>query len=195
MRNQKTITKTVVFEGIGLHSGIYCHVRLHPAPINHGIVFKRFDNDTLIKANLESIFDTTYSTSIGNNDISFQTIEHLLAALSAFNIDNISIETDSNEIPILDGSALGFVEIFREAGIIEQDCPVKYLRIIKPFSYNVNGCGVKAEPNEKRTFTFRIDFKEDFIGEQELSIDIDEESFIKGIAPARTFGFLKDFDI
>jgi UDP-3-O-[3-hydroxymyristoyl] N-acetylglucosamine deacetylase len=194
MRNQKTIKKTAVFEGIGLHCGIFCHVKLHPAPINHGVVIKRIDKDAIIKVRLDSIFDTQYSTTIGNNDVNIQTIEHLLACLSAFNIDNILIESDRQEIPILDGSCLGLVEIINNAGIIEQDCPMKFLRILKPLTHNYNGSSVKIEPSESRRISYRIDYKGHFIGEQELSIDINQESFIDHIAPARTFGFLKDVD-
>ena len=192
MQIQKTIKQEVAFEGIGLHSGLDCIVKLHPAPTDHGIVFSK--NDILIPVNIINIIDTSYATTIGSNGVTIQTVEHLLAALFAFNINNILIEVDGSEIPILDGSSLGYIEILARAGIVEQGLPMPYLKIIKPLTYSFNGCSVSAEPYDTFRISFRINFEDRFIGKQRLSIDISKDSFIREIAPSRTFGFIKEID-
>lgn len=201
MRRQNTIKNTVSFEGIGLHCGINCQVSLLSAPASHGIVFHRIDTDTLIPANLDNIVDTSFATTIGiksqggsQRGVSIQTVEHLLSAIEAFDIDNCLIEVNGPEIPILDGSALGIINILEKAGILEQDKPIQFLRILKPFLYSKNDSSIMIEPSEEMRISLKIEYKRHFIGEQRLSIVINKKSFIKEIAPARTYGFLRDVD-
>ncbi len=194
MRLQRTIKKETSFSGIGLHTGRYATVKLKPAPRDTGIIFYRIDKGAIIKANISSVIDTAFATTIGFDGVKIKTVEHLLAAAAGLGIDNLLIEVDGPEIPILDGSAAGLVGIILEAGIAKQGKKISVIKIIKPIVYEDAHSRVVALPYDGMRISYYINFSHRLLGRQELTIDITEENFIKEIAPARTFGFLQDVE-
>jgi len=194
MRLQRTVKQEVSFEGIGLHTGRHSSVCLKPAPRDTGILFIRKDKDSLIKASVNAVTDTAFATTIGYNGAKIRTVEHILAALAGLGIDNTFIEVNGPEIPILDGSSVGLTQLILEAGIAKQSKKRPFIRITTPILLSDGHAEIAALPFEGRRITYRIQFHHHFLGEQKLSIDLTEESFVVEIAPARTFGFLKDVE-
>ncbi len=194
MRLQRTIKQEVSFEGIGLHTGQYSKVYLKPAQRDSGIIFIRADKRIPIKASVGSVIDTAFSTTIGYNGVKIRTVEHILAALSGLGIDNIIVEVTGQEIPILDGSSIDFTNIILQTGVAKQGKKKPYLKILKPIIFTDGNSEIAVFPFNGRRITYRIHFSHQLLGEQNLSLDLTEESFIKEIAPARTFGFLKDVE-
>lgn len=192
MQLQRTLRQEIAFSGIGLHTGRHATVRLRPGPRDAGIVFYRIDKRAVIRANAGAVTDTAFATTIGNGNTKIRTIEHLLAALAGIGINNAIIEIDGPEIPIMDGSSAGLVSLILKAGIAKQGKKMPYMRIIKPIIMQDDHSEIAAFPYEGRKISFSMHFKQHFLGEQNLSINLNEETFIKEIAPARTFGFLKD---
>ncbi len=194
MRLQRTVKQEVSFEGIGLHTGRNSSVCLKPAPRDTGILFVRKDKDSLIKASVNAVTDTAFATTIGYNGAKIRTVEHILAALAGLGIDNTFIEVNGPEIPILDGSSVGLTQLILEAGIAKQSKKRPFIRITTPILLSDGHAEIAALPFEGRRITYRIQFHHHFLGEQKLSIDLTEENFVVEIAPARTFGFLKDVE-
>lgn len=189
---QKTIKRETFFEGAGLHTGKYSKVYLKPAPRDSGITFVRKDKGVSIRANVFSVVDTTFATTIGCNGAKIKTVEHILAAIAGLGIDNILIEVDGPEIPILDGSSFNIVELILKAGIAKQSSKRAFIKINKPISLVDGNAEILVLPNDRRLITYSIYFNHDMLGHQSLSIELSEKVFINEIAPARTFGFLKD---
>lgn len=194
MRPQKTIGEEVRFEGIGLHTGKFARVTLKPAARDAGITFFRADRNVVIKAHVGSVIDTAFATTIGSNGVKIRTVEHILAAVGGLDIDNITIEVDGPEIPILDGSSSELIAMIMKAGIAKQGKKRPYLRIKRPVVFDDGHSKIAALPYEGRRITYSIFFNHYDFGEQKLCLDISGESFIREIAPARTFGFLKDIE-
>jgi len=194
MRPQRTIKNEVSFEGIGLHTGRYARVILKPASRDSGITFIRSDKNTVIKAHVGSVIDTAFATTIGQDGAKIRTVEHIMAALAGLGIDNIFVDVDGPEIPILDGSSTELLNIILKAGIAKQGKKRPYLRIKRPVIFDDGNSKVAALPYEGRRITYSIFFNHYGFGEQRLSIEINEETFAREIAPARTFGFLKDIE-
>ncbi|MCX7794455.1 MAG: UDP-3-O-acyl-N-acetylglucosamine deacetylase [Thermodesulfovibrionales bacterium] len=194
MRHQRTIKNEVYFEGIGLHSGRYAKVRLKPAPRDHGIIFYRKDRGVYIKATIQHVIDTAFATTIGIDGVRIRTVEHLLATLSGLNIDNILIEIEGSEIPAMDGSALKFVELILKAGIVNQGKRAPYFELKKPLLYEEPGIKIMALPYRGRRFTYNLELSSGPLRKQAISIDLNEETYLNHIAPARTFGFLRDVE-
>lgn len=194
MRLQNTIKQDAKFKGIGLHTGCYSKVTLVPAPKDAGITFIRTDKPTVIKTHIDSVIDTAFATTIGHNGVKVKTVEHLLSALAGLGIDNISIEVNGPEIPILDGSSRELIKIIQDAGIARQDKKRPFLRIKKPFIFEDSHSRIAALPYNGTRLTHSIFFSHYGVGEQRLSLDITEKAFTEEIAPARTFGFLKDIE-
>ncbi len=194
MRAQRTIKNEVSFEGIGLHTGRSAKVTLKPAARDNGITFTRSDKNTVIKAHVGSVIDTAFATTIGQDGAKIRTVEHIMAALAGLGIDNIFIDVDGPEIPILDGSSTELISIILKAGIAKQGKKRPYLRIKRPVIFDDGNSKVAALPYEGRRITYSIFFNHYGFGEQRLSIEINEETFAREIAPARTFGFLKDIE-
>jgi UDP-3-O-[3-hydroxymyristoyl] N-acetylglucosamine deacetylase len=195
MRLQRTIKKEVTFSGIGLHTGKNSTVKLRPAPRDTGIVFYRSDKDTIIKADISSVIDTAFATTIGNNGVKIRTIEHLMAAAAGLGIDNLRIEINGPEVPILDGSSTELVGILLDAGIAKLSKKIVCLKIISPVVYEDAHSRISALPYEGRALTYHMSFKHKILGDQDLSLEFDEMNFAREIAPARTFGFLKDIEM
>lgn len=194
MRLQRTIKREVSFSGIGLHTGRYATVRLKPAARDTGVVFYRVDKGALIRANVASVIDTAFATTIGFDNIKIRTVEHLMSALAGLGIDNILIEIDGPEVPILDGSATELVGIILDAGIAKQAKSKTFIQILKPIIYEDAHSRVVALPYDGRRISYYISFNHAYLRHQELTVDIDEAAFAKEIAPARTFGFLNDVE-
>ena len=194
VRLQRTIKKELQFEGIGLHTGAKISMCLRPAQRDHGIVFYRSDKDSYINANIHSVTDTNYATTISNGTASVKTVEHLLAAASGLGIDNMVVEVNGPEVPAMDGSAAEYVSSIVEAGIARQASNRPYLRVTKPVVFSEGRTEIALLPHDGRLITYQIDFDHSVLGHQRMEVELDTESFSKGLAPARTFGFLKDVE-
>lgn len=192
MRSQRTLKDEISFSGVGLHTGRHVHVKLRPSSRDSGILFYRTDKGSFIKANITSVIDSAYATTIGNDEVKVKTVEHLLAAFSGLGIDNVIVELDGPEIPILDGSATEIIGLILKAGIARQGKKAAYMRIASPVIFKDSYSEIAVFPYNGRKITSRISFNHGILGEQTLSLDINEETFVREIAPARTFGFLKD---
>ena len=194
MRFQRTLKQETSFEGIGLHTGRYAKVRLKPAPRDTGIIFTRRDKDIALKASIGSVSDTAFSTTLGYDGVKIRTVEHILAAFSGLGIDNLIVEVNGPEIPILDGSSIELISLILNSGIAKQGKKRPFLRITNPVFFADGQAEISAFPYDGRRITYRIHFNHHLLGEQNLSLEISEENFVKEIAPARTFGFLKDVE-
>jgi len=192
VRMQRTLKKEVKAEGIGLHTGQKCALRLLPAPKDNGLIFHRKDREDYIYANLNSVSDTAYATTLGTNGTSVRTVEHLLAALAGLGIDNLVIEMVGPEVPIFDGSSKTFVGYIMEAGIEDQSSKRPHMKITKPFSFKEGDAEIHALPYDGKSITYQINYPHKLLGNQQMTFECEEESFASEIAPARTFGFLKD---
>ncbi|MCI5080997.1 MAG: bifunctional UDP-3-O-[3-hydroxymyristoyl] N-acetylglucosamine deacetylase/3-hydroxyacyl-ACP dehydratase [Saprospiraceae bacterium] len=194
---QQTIKKAVTLKGVGLHTGENVTLSFHPAPVNHGLRFKRVDieNQPVINADVNRVVSTQRSTSIQNGDAVVSTVEHVLSALSGLQIDNILMEIDGPEIPILDGSAIQFVQALKEAGIEEQEEERDYFIIEEPIVYRdeTTGTELMALPSDHFEVITMIDFNSPVLGQQYASIS-DMSTYENEIAPCRTFVFLHELE-
>lgn len=191
---QKTVRKTVEVKGIGIHSGEPCTLKFRPAPANTGVYFIRADlpGRPFIKVSTLNVQAAQYQTVLGSDQFKVATIEHCVCALSALRLDNVYIELDGPEIPICDGSALQFTEALLKTELVELDQPRKYCYILEPISYSEGDKHAYVLPYHGLRVGVSIDFQHPAIGKQSLDMEITEQSFLREIAPARTFGFLKD---
>jgi len=195
MRFQQTIERDIFISGSGLHTGREIHMYIRPAPENTGIVFVRTDEaDSIIRARVEYVSDTAFATTLSNNGVRVGTVEHLLAALSGMCIDNAIVELDGPEIPILDGSAIPFVERIRESGIKVQTDPVSCMKILRPVVIEEGLGQIAIVPYNGFRITYRLFYTHAALGEQKLGIDITTDNFVRELAPARTYGFLRDVE-
>lgn len=193
---QCTIAHPVMISGIGLHSGHRINMSLRPAEAGTGIVFHRTEGDRTvsIEAISANVIDTRLATVLGKAGMSVSTVEHLLAALSAFGVDNLHIDIDGPEVPVMDGSAAPFCDLLRDAGIRSLPRSRKYLAIRKPITLIDGEKRVTLIPSRFFRITFDIAFDHPCISLQQRSIKFSQELFCKDIAPARTFGFLREVE-
>ena len=189
---QRTLQKPVEVVGIGLHKGVPVKLKLEPMIENSGIIFYRSDKGVSIPLKPENVVDTKMATVIGKEGAVISTIEHLMSAIYAFGIDNLRIIVDNDEIPILDGSAISFVMMIKEAGIKELNAPKKFLKITKEVEIKDNEKFAKLSPCKKIGFDFEINFDHPVIGREVYNFDFSTKNYINEIARARTFGFLKE---
>jgi UDP-3-O-[3-hydroxymyristoyl] N-acetylglucosamine deacetylase len=199
MIKQRTLKQSVSAMGVGLHKGEKVQVTLRPAPANTGIVFRRVDLDPVvdIKATPEAVGETTLCTCLVNEqNVKISTVEHLLAAIAALGIDNLIIDVDSFEIPIMDGSALPFVYLIQSVGIETLNVAKRFLRIKKPIRVEEGDKWAELLPYEGFRVNFAIEFNHPVITNtcQSMQMDFSTCSFIKEISRARTFGFMKDIE-
>jgi UDP-3-O-[3-hydroxymyristoyl] N-acetylglucosamine deacetylase len=192
---RKTIGTPVAIEGIGIHSGIYTKVELHPAAPGAGLTFIRTDLHHLrIPALLASTTALDYATSVGKDDVSIGTVEHLLSAVHAAGITDLDIRIDGPEVPIIDGSALPFVHLIEAAGTSDLGETIERLRIRRPIEIVEGSKSIRIEPADHLSIEYRIDFDHPTIGRQRVSFDYDYRTFANEIAPARTYGFMRDVE-
>jgi UDP-3-O-[3-hydroxymyristoyl] N-acetylglucosamine deacetylase/3-hydroxyacyl-[acyl-carrier-protein] dehydratase len=194
MENQKTIAKDASFSGIGLHTGNLTTLTFKPAPPNSGITFHRIDlpDKPAIKADVDNVVDVTYGTTIGVNGVKVHTVEHVLAAIAGLGVDNLHIDVDASETPVGDGSAVPFMNTLQRAGVVEQKAERKFIHIKHPVFYKNEDVTLSVLPSDELRITMTIAFDHVAIGTQYASFVITPDTFAKDIAPARTFGFLRD---
>lgn len=199
MIKQRTIRQSINATGVGLHKGEKVQITLRPAPANTGIIFRRVDLDPIvdIPACPEAVGETTLCTCLVNEQgVQISTVEHLLAAISGLGIDNLIVEVDSPEIPIMDGSALPFVYLIQSVGVEELNAAKRFLRITKAIRVEEGDKWAELRPYEGFRLNFAIDFDHPVIANttQTMSLDLSTSAFIKDISRARTFGFMKDIE-
>ena len=194
---QRTIRSRAEVNGTGWHTGKPAKLTFCPAPPNTGVHFVRSDLEgrPSLRAHALLVNATTLATTVGGPIFSVSTIEHCLSTLSAYRIDNVIIELDGPEIPICDGSAKNFLEALSKVGMIEQEEPRKYAYVNQTIYYGDSNKHAYITPYDGLRITATIDFAHPRIGRQTLDIDINEQSFAREIAAARTFGFMKDVEI
>jgi len=194
---QKTIKKNISFKGIGLHSGIDVNLTIKPAMPNTGIVFKRTDvkNNNIIIPNLFNVSSTVLCTTISNEyGVSVSTIEHLMGALYGLSIDNALIEIDSEEVPILDGSAKLFVKAINEVGFEISDAPIKVIKIEKSIEFKNGNKSISIEPSKiSLDIDFELKYENDLIGTQRNVIKV-YESNLEDVYNSRTFCLFEDVE-
>ena len=198
MVKQRTIKKMVKARGVGIHSGKLVNLTLIPAEADHGVVFKRLDaGGRQVHAHSAFVNEVVLSTGLESQGVKISTIEHLMSALSALGIDNLLVELDSFEVPIMDGSSAPFIFLVQSAGIQEQDTPKRFI-VIKDTVRVENGASwAQVSPHNGFMVTLEIDFEHKKIKEsgQKLTIDFAEQSYLKEISRARTFGFERDVEM
>jgi UDP-3-O-[3-hydroxymyristoyl] N-acetylglucosamine deacetylase len=194
MPYQLTIQRPVETEGIGLHTAVPCRMRLVPAPADTGIVFRRVDLDNFeIEAHVRNVARVSYATSLMRQGVLLSTTEHVLAALYSCGVDNVYVELDALELPILDGSAKPFIEMLARAGTRRLRRLRRYIRVMKPLEFSDGDRRIGIYPANEFSVHCFVDYEHESVGPQEVEIVVDRESFSRELAPARTFGFVKDF--
>ncbi len=203
MLAQRTIQSVNRAVGVGLHSSERVELALRPAPPDTGIVFTRTDLSEPVQIRLspEAVVDTRMATTLGRGDVKIHTVEHLLSACSGLGIDNLYIDVDAEEIPILDGSASSFVYLLQSAGIVEQNAAKAFIRVKKPVEVRLGGGSnakwARLEPYDGFRLTFDIDFDHPAVDRtaQSATFDMGRDSYVRDIARARTFGFMRDVEM
>ena len=196
MDPQRTLRRQISCVGIGLHSGNRVTLSLKPAGADSGIRFRRTDlGDYEVPATVHNLAGIQLATGLACNEVSVETVEHLLAALVSVGIDNVAIELNSPEVPIMDGSAAPFIYLIQEAGVKRLQAPRKYLKIIRPIAISRGDKRIALYPSDHFKVTYSISYDHPLLRHQSRTVRITEESFIEEVAPARTFTFLKDVEM
>jgi UDP-3-O-[3-hydroxymyristoyl] N-acetylglucosamine deacetylase len=194
MAFQYTIARASGTEGIGLHTAVNSRLRLVPAPPDTGIVFRRTDLDGFrVEAQVRNVARVSYATSLMKQGVLLSTTEHVLAALYACGVDNVFVEVDALEIPILDGSAQPFIQMLERAGLRRQRRRRTYLRVVKPLEVSEGSRKIGIYPGDNFHVRCYVDYAHPKVGRQEIEIDVNRATFSKELATARTFGFMSDF--
>jgi UDP-3-O-[3-hydroxymyristoyl] N-acetylglucosamine deacetylase len=192
---QTTIAKPASAEGVGLHTGVYGHIRLFPAPGDTGIVFRRVDLDNfLIEAQGHNVARVSYATSLMKHGVLLSTTEHLLAAIYSCGIDNVYIDIDSIEVPILDGSAEPFMQMLEEAGTRRLRRKRRYLKVLKALEVIEGDRRIGIYPADEFRVRCYVDFPHPLVGQQEVEMLVSPETFRHLLARARTFCFERDIE-
>ena len=197
MNAQRTLRRPVSCSGIGLHSGNKVTLSLKPAPADYGIRFQRSDLGGLeIPATVTHLGGIRLATGLTREAVSVETVEHLLAALTALGIDNCIVELNTPEVPIMDGSAAPFVYlILNESGVRRLSAPKKFLKVLRPISLSQGDKRIALYPSDHFKVTYSISFDHPLIRHQSRTMKITDETFVEEIAPARTSGFLKEVEM
>jgi UDP-3-O-[3-hydroxymyristoyl] N-acetylglucosamine deacetylase len=195
---QKTLKSAIHCRGVGLHTGAKIAMRLVPADADTGIVFRRIDpagGGAEIRADWRNVVDSDLCTTIGNGEgIKVATIEHLMSALAGMEIDNVVVELDGPEVPVMDGSAAPFVFLVECAGVVEQEMPRRAIKVLKPVVIGDERRSARLIPDDVFSLSFEIDFTSAAIRRQDIALVFDSASFKSDVARARTFGFLEEVD-
>ncbi|MEM7617234.1 MAG: UDP-3-O-acyl-N-acetylglucosamine deacetylase [Pseudomonadota bacterium] len=194
---QRTISNSINCIGVGLHSGQVSTIKLQPAPVDHGIVFKRVDinDNNIVKADYRNVVCTKLGTTIANSHgVKVLTIEHLMAALWGCRIDNCLIEIDNEEVPIMDGSSEPFVFLIECSGVQEQDKLRNFIEVLKTVSVEENNSRVSIAPSASFSVNMSIDFNDNVISKQNGNFKLSELSFKNDLCRARTFGFAHEVE-
>lgn len=199
MLNQRTIKSAVKTTGIGLHSGKRVDMALYPAASNTGLIFRRVDLDPVVEVKVtpEGVGETVLSTTLVQNGVKVSTIEHLLSALAGLGIDNLYIDLNAEEVPIMDGSAAPFIYLIQTSGIQELKAPKKFLKVKRPIEVKSGDIVARLTPSDSFSITFEIDFDHPAVRDtrQKYSLNLSQSSYTTEISRARTFGFMRDVEM
>lgn len=198
MTQQRTLKNTIRATGVGLHSGDKVYMTLRPAPVNHGIVFRRVDMEPVVEVPADAglVTETTLCTGLTCNGAKIQTVEHLMSAMAGLGIDNAIVELSSAELPIMDGSSGPFVFLLQSAGIIEQDAAKRFIRIKSPVEVRDGDKVARFTPYDGYKLGFTIEFDHPMIPAKQsrAELEFSTAAYIKEISRARTFGFMRDLE-
>ena len=196
--NQQTLKNSVRATGSALHTGKQVNLILGPGPVDSGIVFRRTDlnEEMSVHAHALNVGSTHMATSLSNGRYEISTIEHLMSAFSGLGIDNATVEVNAAELPIMDGSAAPFVFLIQAAGILEQDVPKKFLRVLKTIKHEESDFSVELRPYEGFKLSYTLEYDHPVFADHEhtATVDFSSMSFLKEVCRARTFGFLADIE-
>ncbi|MGA2954568.1 MAG: UDP-3-O-acyl-N-acetylglucosamine deacetylase [Thermodesulfobacteriota bacterium] len=197
MISQTTVINTVNCSGIGLHTGLACNLKIRPAAPDTGIVFVRQDCEkkVRIRAHIDNVIDATLATTIGREGVKISTVEHLMAAFAGLGIDNAEVDLDAPEIPIMDGSSEPFNALLKRAGVRSQDKPKKFVIIKHPVTVTDEDRQATLLPSNDFKLSYTIDFRHPLISNQFYLIQISNGNFEREICRARTFGFLREYEM
>lgn len=198
MIKQRTLKNEIRATGVGLHTGQKIYLTLRPAPIDHGIVFRRVDLEPAVEiyAKAENVGDTTLSTTLMKGDVRISTVEHLLSAMAGMGIDNAIVDVSADEVPIMDGSAGPFVFLIQSAGIQEQNAAKTFIRIKKKLTIKEGDKEATFLPFNGFKVSFSIDFDHPVFKDRKLDamVNFSSTSFVKEVSRARTFGFMHEVE-
>lgn len=195
MNQQRTIRRSTSCAGIGLHSGGKVTLSLKPAPAGFGIRFRRSDLDGFeVPATVGHVCGINYATGLARDAVRVDTVEHLLAALVSLGIDNVVVELNSPEVPIMDGSAAPFIFLIQEAGVKTLAAPRRYIKVLRPISLSQGDKRMALYPSDHFKVTYSIAYDHPLLRQQERTLRVNEAVFVDEIAPARTFTFLKEVE-
>lgn len=195
MAYQVTIERPVEVCGTGLHTAVKSWLRLLPAPPDTGIVFRRTDLDNFeIEAHVRNVARVSYATSLMKQGVLLSTTEHVLAALYSCGVDNVYVEIDNLEVPILDGSAQPFINMLKQAGTRRLRRRRRYLKVVKPLEFSEGDRRIGIYPARDFQVHCYVDYPHPMIGRQSIDLTVNRDSFCKELSSARTFGFMSDFD-
>ena len=196
MNAQRTLRRSISCVGIGLHSGKRVTLSIRPASAGAGIRFRRADLGGLeVPATVQHVGGINYATGLTRDAVHIDTVEHLLSALVSLGIDNVLVELNSPEVPIMDGSAAPFVYLIHEAGVKTQSAPRKYLKVLRPITMTRGDKRIALYPSDHFKVTYSIAYDHPLLRHQSRTIRLSEDAFVDEIAPARTFTFLKEVEI
>lgn len=199
MFKQRTLKEPISSVGIGLHSGRKVRLTLRPAPIDTGIVYRRVDCNPPVEipAYPLNVNDTRMATTVNVGDVHVSTIEHLMSAFNGLGIDNIYVDVDASEIPIMDGSGASFVFLLRSAGIVEQEATKRFVRVLKPVEVHDGDKWARLEPWSGFRLSFSIAFGHPAIDQtvQMADVDFSKTTYEQAVARSRTFGFVQDVEM
>jgi UDP-3-O-[3-hydroxymyristoyl] N-acetylglucosamine deacetylase len=195
---QRTNKNEIRATGVGLHSGEKVYLTLRPAPVDHGIVFRRVDLDPPVEipADADLVSETTLCTGLSRGAAKVQTVEHLMSALAGLGVDNLHVELSAAEVPIMDGSAGPFVFLLQSGGIVEQAAPKRFIRITHPVEVREGDKIARFEPHDGFRLGFTIDFDHPAIptSQSRAVVEFSTENYIREVSRARTFGFMRDLE-
>ena len=195
---QRTLARQVEATGIGLHCGREARLTLHPAAPDTGIVFRRTDLGpcALVKACAANVVDTEFATTLGDGKVRVATVEHLMAALAGCGIDNVRVDLNAPELPIMDGSAEPFVALIRAAGSIEQNACRRFLRVLREVTYTDGEAVATLRPYDGFRVEYTMHYDHPFFASQcqHAAVDVSTAAFVRDVSRARTFGFLADME-
>ena len=199
MINQRTLKNVIRATGVGIHSGEKVFMTLRPAAVNTGIIFRRTDLDPVMEvpAFATHVGDTSMNTSLEQNGVRVSTVEHLMSAFAGLGIDNAYVDLNNAEVPIMDGSAGPFVFLIQSAGIEEQSAAKRFIRILKTVEVRLDDKWARLDPFDGFRVSFKIDFNHPVFRSHQsfASVDFSTTSYLKEIARARTFGFMRDIEM
>lgn len=194
---QTTLKQSVSCSGIGLHTGAPSNLHIHPAAPDTGIVFIRQDREKIvrIRAHIDNVIDSNLATTIGRDGVRVSTVEHLMAAFAGMGIDNAEVDLDCPEVPIMDGSSEPFNVLLKKAGVRTQERPKKFVIIRHPVTVTEGDRQATFLPSNDFKLSYTIDFRHPLISNQFYLIQITNGNFEREISRARTFGFLKEYEM